>query len=58
MANVNQNYLNKKKRIRRRRKEVTRFIEACAASNRAATEKGEPTKDFTRAIREFKATRT
>ena len=54
MANVNRNFLNRKKRLKRRRREVARFIEKCAASNRAALERGEPTKDFTRAIRDFK----
>ena len=44
MANVNRNFLNRKKRLKRRRREVARFIENCAASNRAALERGEPTK--------------
>jgi hypothetical protein len=57
MANVNRNFLNRKKRLRRRRREVARFIEKCAASNLAATERGEPKKDFTQVIRDFKESR-
>jgi hypothetical protein len=54
VANVNRQYQNRKTRLKRRRQEVARFVDNCAAINLAAQKRGEPPTDFTRAIKEFK----
>jgi hypothetical protein len=54
MANSNRRYENRQSRLKRRRREVTRFIERCAAANLDAEKRGEQPTDFTRAIRELK----
>jgi hypothetical protein len=53
MGNHNRPTENRRARLRRRRREVTKFIEQCASSNRSAQAKGDAPTDFTRAIRDF-----
>jgi hypothetical protein len=54
MGNHNTPAENRKARLKRRRHEVTRFIEKCESANRTAQAKGEPLTSFTKAIRDFK----
>jgi hypothetical protein len=54
MANYNRPAENSRARLKRRRREVTRFIAQCEATNRDAQAKGEAPTDFTRAIRDFR----
>lgn len=53
MANCNRPTENKKARLKRRRREVRRFIDQCESANRSAEAKGNPLTDFTRAIHDF-----
>ncbi len=47
----------RKARLRRRRREVQRFVERCTEANAAAQKEGKPPKDFTEAIKDFSYTR-
>ena len=53
MANFHRPSENRRARLKRRRREVRRFIEKCEATNRSAQAKGEAPTDFSRAIRDF-----
>jgi hypothetical protein len=53
MANSNWPAENKKARLKRRRREVRRFIDQCESANRSAEAKGNPPADFTKAIHDF-----
>jgi hypothetical protein len=53
MANYHGPAENRRARLKRRRREVTRIIAQCEATNRDAQAKGEAPTDFTRAIRDF-----
>jgi hypothetical protein len=53
MANYHGPAENRRARLKRRRREVTRIIAQCEATNRDAQAKGETPTDFTRAIRDF-----
>ena len=54
IANSNRRFENLQSRFKRRRREVTRFIERCAAANLDAEKRGEQPTDITKARREFK----
>jgi hypothetical protein len=54
MGNNNRPAENRKAKVKRRRREVTRFIEKCESANRIAQAKGEPLTSFTKVIRDFK----
>jgi hypothetical protein len=54
MANNNNAHGRLKLKAKRRRREVERFIQRCAASNRQAEEKGIAPQDFSKEIRAFK----
>ncbi len=54
MANVNRRFENRQSRLKRRRREVTRFIDRCATTNLEEKKRGERPTDFDRAIRAFK----
>jgi len=41
-------------RLRRRRREVARFVAKCEAANVAAKDKGGPTTDYAKDIRHFR----
>jgi hypothetical protein len=58
MANVNRQAVNRKLRLKRRRREVQRFLERCETANAAAAGRGESPTDFSRTIKAFKSTRT
>jgi hypothetical protein len=58
MANCNRQAINRKLRLKRRRREVQRLLERCASANAAAAARGEQPTDFTRRIKAFKGTRT
>jgi hypothetical protein len=53
MANYHRPAENRRARLKRRRREVRRFVEQCEATNRSAQGKGEAPTDFTKAIRDF-----
>ena len=53
MGNHNRPTENRKAKLKRRRREVRKFIEQCEAKNRSALARGEAPTDFTRAIRDF-----
>ncbi len=42
----------RKQKLRRRRRQVKRFVEQCAAANREEQSQGKPPTDFSREIRE------
>jgi hypothetical protein len=42
-----------KARIKRRRREVQRFVQRCAEANEIARQEGKKTTDYTSAIKEF-----
>jgi hypothetical protein len=53
MGNCNRPAENRKARLKRRRREVRKFMEQCESANRSARAKGVPPTDFTRAIEDF-----
>jgi hypothetical protein len=50
----NRSGARRKARLRRRRKEVARFVAKCATANQAAQDKGEKSTEFASDIRHFR----
>jgi hypothetical protein len=52
---ANRSGVRRKARLKRRRREVNRFVDRCAAADAGTQAAGKPAGDHTREIRELKA---
>ena len=51
---ANRSGVRRKYRLRRRRREVARFVAKCEAANVASNDKGGPAADYSKEIRHFR----